>query len=84
MFVASRGGRFRVRGLGRLFRGVALLFVWVLGPAAGATPPLRVGIYENRPKVFTEASGVPAGIFVDIIEAIADREGWTLEYVRGT
>jgi hypothetical protein len=43
-----------------------------------------VGIYENRPKVFTEASGVPAGIFVDIIEAIADREGWTLEYVRGT
>ena len=84
MFVASRGGRFRVRGLGRLFGGVALLSVWILGPAAGATPPLRVGIYENRPKVFTEASGVPAGIFVDIIEASADREGWTLEYVRGT
>jgi len=84
MFVASRGERFRVRGLGRLFVGVALLFVWVLGPAAGATSPLRVGIYENRPKVFTEASGVPAGIFVDIIEAIAKQEGWTLEYVRGT
>jgi signal transduction histidine kinase len=45
---------------------------------------LRVGLYENPPKVFTSESGEPAGIFVDIIEEIARREGWELTYVHGT
>jgi hypothetical protein len=45
---------------------------------------LRIGIYENPPKVFTSESGDPSGIFVDIIEAIAELEGWELSYVHGT
>lgn len=45
---------------------------------------VRVGIYENLPKVGVSESGKPAGIFVDLIEAIADDEGWSLEYVPGT
>lgn len=45
---------------------------------------VRVGIYENSPKVGTGESGKPEGIFVDLIEAIADNEGWKLEYVSGT
>jgi signal transduction histidine kinase len=45
---------------------------------------LVVGVYENAPKVFTGESGKPAGIFIDIIEHIAEREGWTLRYVSGT
>jgi signal transduction histidine kinase len=43
-----------------------------------------VGIYENAPKVFLTAEGKPAGFFVDIIEAVADTEGWKLEYRYGT
>ncbi|NJD90951.1 MAG: transporter substrate-binding domain-containing protein, partial [Geobacter sp.] len=45
---------------------------------------VTVGVYENAPKIFTDASGKPAGIFIDIIEQIAKREGWTLQYVAGT
>lgn len=45
---------------------------------------VRVGVYENAPKVFTSENGQPAGIFIDIIEFIAQREGWTLQYVPGT
>ncbi len=53
-------------------------------PADAQEKVVRVGIYENAPKVFTEESGNPAGIFVDIIEYIAEQEGWRLDYVSGT
>jgi len=45
---------------------------------------VRVGVYENAPKVFTNPSGKPSGIFIDVIEHIAKIEGWKLEYVAGT
>ena len=45
---------------------------------------VRVGVYENAPKIFTAENGRPSGIFIDIIEFIAKREGWKLEYVAGT
>ena len=45
---------------------------------------VTVGVYENAPKVFISESGKPAGIFVDIIEHIAEKEGWSLRYVPGT
>ena len=44
---------------------------------------MRVGVYENAPKVFTSESGQPAGIFIEIIEEIAQREGWRLYYMPG-
>ena len=47
--------------------------------AAGAGELVRVGIYENRPKVARSAAGKPEGIFVDLIEAVAAAEGWSLE-----
>ncbi len=42
---------------------------------------VKVGVYENEPKVFTDTSGRPAAIFIDIIEHIAKKEGWILRYV---
>jgi len=45
---------------------------------------VRVGVYENSPKIFTSEQGEPAGIFIDIIQGIAELEGWTLQYVHGT
>lgn len=56
-----------------------------LGPAeARAGTTLRVGIYQNSPKVSVDASGRPEGIFVDIFNEIARREGWTVQYVPGS
>jgi len=49
-----------------------------------ASVPVKVGIYENAPKIFISESGKPAGIFIDIIEHIAESEGWHLHYVPGT
>jgi len=45
---------------------------------------VKVGVYENEPKVFTDTSGKPAGVFIDVIEYIAKKEGWVLRYVHGT
>ena len=45
---------------------------------------VTVGVYENAPKIFIAESGQPAGIFIDIIEYVAKKEGWTLRYVTGT
>ncbi len=51
--------------------------------ALAASPtPIRVGIYQNKPKVFVDARGRPAGFFIHILEAIASREGWRIDYVQ--
>ena len=52
--------------------------------AAAATPTVRVGIYQNMPKVGWSESGKPEGVFIDLIEDIAKAEHWDLEYVPGT
>jgi signal transduction histidine kinase/DNA-binding response OmpR family regulator/HPt (histidine-containing phosphotransfer) domain-containing protein len=42
---------------------------------------VRVGLYENAPKVYTADNGRPAGLFVELLNAMARIEGWRLEYV---
>ncbi|MDZ7790437.1 MAG: transporter substrate-binding domain-containing protein [Xanthomonadales bacterium] len=44
---------------------------------------VRVGVYQNSPKIGLDEAGEPQGIFIDLIEAIAEREGWRIEYVPG-
>jgi hypothetical protein len=61
-----------------------LLLMFLFARAGWADRIVRIGIYENSPKVGLSASGQPEGIFVDLIEAIAEREGWSLKYVFGT
>ncbi|GAB3192177.1 hybrid sensor histidine kinase/response regulator [Hydrogenophaga aquatica] len=43
--------------------------------------PVRVGHYENAPKVYTSADGAPAGLFPELLNAMARAEGWSLTYV---
>ena len=40
-----------------------------------------VGIYDNKPKIFLDTNEQPAGIFVDILRNIAEKESWKLKYV---
>ena len=45
---------------------------------------VKVGLYENSPKIFTDEEGNASGFWPAIVEYIASREGWEIEYVRGT
>ncbi|MBN1876042.1 MAG: transporter substrate-binding domain-containing protein [Anaerolineae bacterium] len=42
---------------------------------------VRIGVYQNEPKIFTDENGQPAGIFIELLNEIAAQEGWTLIYV---
>ncbi|MCF7797374.1 MAG: transporter substrate-binding domain-containing protein [Lentisphaeria bacterium] len=46
-------------------------------------PTIRVGIYQNNPKIFIDESGNPSGIFVDILRQIALENDWSIHYVPG-
>lgn len=63
-----------------------LRFLLMLGALALAWPAhaqtLRVGLYENEPKLFTSPHGEASGIFPDLLRAVAAQEGWTLQFVR--
>ncbi len=63
---------------------VLFLLLFLRSSVADAGRTITVGVYENAPKVFVSESGKPSGIFIDIIEEIARREGWDLRYVPGT
>ena len=75
----------RARSLAILLVPVALtLTIWIRltdGPARDTGRLIRVGLYENAPKVYTDANGHPAGLFVELLEAIARAEDWRLSYV---
>jgi ABC-type amino acid transport substrate-binding protein/signal transduction histidine kinase len=78
MNLASRCG-------GRLFL-ITLFFVALsFGNGLCDPPPtVRVGAYENRPKIYSNSRGAVVGIFADILETVAKEEGWRLQYVFGT
>lgn len=46
-----------------------------------STQEVRVGLYQNAPKIYRNDQGEPDGIFIKLIEAIAQEESWTLAYV---
>ncbi|MFA6014603.1 MAG: response regulator [Gallionellaceae bacterium] len=56
--------------------------IWQGYDANHKAPPrvLNIGLYENAPKIFTGTNGRPAGLFVELLNEIAHREGWQLHY----
>lgn len=46
--------------------------------------PIKVGISNNPPKTYWDEKGNPAGIFVDILDYIAELEEWQIEYHKDT
>jgi len=61
-----------------------LIFIAMLIPINSiAATKIKVGVYQNRPLLFTNADGRVKGIFADILNYVAKNEGWTIEYVNG-
>lgn len=61
-----------------------MLGAWALVSPVSAAQTLRVGVYNNSPKINVTPEGKTEGIFHDVMQAIAGREGWTIQYVPGT
>lgn len=61
-----------------------ILSTVMLSSACMATPDkiVRVGVYENEPKIMPAADGRPSGLLGDLLQVIAEHEGWQLEPVR--
>ncbi len=45
---------------------------------------IRVGAFNNPPLAFKNSNGQWQGISVDILKAIAEKQGWQLEFVPGS
>lgn len=64
---------------------LALMLVTFTIPCVGEdTRTIKVGVYDNAPKIFLSPQGKPEGILIDILEVIAQEEGWNIQYVPGT
>jgi len=74
---------------GRRRRVLAAVLLAALALAAGtwwaaqrpaAQRVVRVGLYENPPKVYTGEGGQAAGLFPELLDELARLEGWQLQY----
>jgi len=61
---------------------VYIVFTIAVSLSSAGERVVRVGVYDNAPKIFVSESGKPEGIFIDIIEYIAAHERWKLRYVH--
>ena len=59
-----------------------LLVLLITTLAIGAPKRLRVGFDDNPPFCSVSADGKVQGLFPDVFEEIASKEGWQYEYVR--
>jgi diguanylate cyclase (GGDEF)-like protein/PAS domain S-box-containing protein len=65
-------------------RTFLFLFCWALvgSDLCAAEREIRVGVYQNEPKIFMGSDGQPSGILGDLLVEIARQEDWTLRPVR--
>ncbi len=60
---------------------VTLAGILMANNALAKAREVRVGVYDNSPKIFTDAAGKPDGMLIDILETVARTEGWQITYV---
>ena len=69
--------------LGRWLAALFLVTAALQGSFVLAAPrDVRVGVYENEPKIFKGPSGQPSGILGDLLAEMAQREQWKLVPVQ--
>ena len=62
----------------------ACLFLFLMPASQYAAVNVKVGIYQNEPLIFTDDTGKAKGIFVDVLEYVASKEKWAIQYVVGS
>jgi len=61
------------------------MMVWCLSVgAASGDNTIKVGVYQNYPLTFIGEDGSVMGFFIDILEHVAGKEKWRIEYVPGS
>lgn len=74
-----------LRWLAALLRLLLIVLGCCVTQVSGASSEtVRVAFFQARPSLFTDESGRPSGLYADILNYVAEREGWRLEYVPGT
>ncbi len=66
---------------------IILAIIILLSPLPGLfglDTSVKVGVYDNKPLAFTDSSGDVKGFIADIIEYIAEKENWNVEYFYAT
>jgi PAS domain S-box-containing protein len=55
-------------------------FPEILLPQQKSDQVIKVGVYDNPPKIFLNAKGQPDGFFIDIVKDIAKKENLQIEF----
>ena len=76
---------------GSVIRNAWYLLLWLLPatvmalePVSVQQPLLRVGYYDNSPKIYRNESGQPDGFWPALVEELARSEGWRVAWVYGS
>ncbi|MGY4879013.1 EAL domain-containing protein [Vreelandella aquamarina] len=64
-----------------VWRASLVLMMLFASPSFVHALSLKVGVYDNPPKVFMDADGEPGGILGELLADIAEEESWQLESV---
>lgn len=65
---------------------IIILLITILIPIVSSQSKevtIKIGVYDNPPKVYSDGNGGYTGFYPEIIELIAQNEGWEIEYVFG-
>ena len=62
----------------------ALFLVIPYAPLYAKEGTVKVGVYDNAPIVFQDEEGNFRGFSLEVLEYIASKENWDLEYIFGT
>ncbi len=77
-----------IQGIKLFFTNKLIMFVIITASlcplSLSAQMRIRVGFYENPPKIFTDKNGNAAGFWADITNAIAEKENWDIKWVHGS
>jgi len=68
----------------KCFLSILFLLIFLCSVSVSAGKKIKVGIYQNKPKVFLDSTGKAQGFFIDIFNYIASKEGWQIEYLPAT
>ena len=68
----------------RIKRSLVLIIIFIsFSLNAQENLHIKIGTYENPPKIFTDAKGNISGFWADISNYIAEKENWKIERVHG-